>query len=110
MKHTEETIKNIAHSISNPSYNDNLQATKELVELFDNLKETSPNDYITRKPLDKWEDYVQMYDDNFYTYPTLDALIESEEEQNDGLTASECIAEIGNTIWQLPCGWYVQYV
>ena len=39
MKHTEEMIKKVSQGISNPSYQDNLQATKELMELFDYLKE-----------------------------------------------------------------------
>lgn len=110
MRYTEEMIKKVANNISNFMYKDNLQATKELMELFDYLKESRPNDYITRKSLEDWKDYVRNYDDNFYTYKTFDELVESEEDQTDGLTEIECRAEINNTIWKLPCGWYVQYV
>lgn len=110
MKHTEEMIKKVANNISNFMYKDNLQATKELMELFDYLKESRPNDYITRKSLEDWKDYVRNYDDNFYTYRTFDELVKSEEEQTDGLTEIECRMEINNTIWKLPCGWYIQYV
>lgn len=50
---------------------------------------------------------------NFFTYPTWDALVESEKEQTDGLTEEELRAEFEKepgSIWRLPCGWYVQYV
>ena len=110
MKYTEEMIKKVSQGISNPSYKDNLQATKELMELFDYLKEHPITRLMSEKPLKKWEDYVQMYDDNFYTYPTWDELVDSEEEQTDGLTEIECRMEINSTIFKLPCGWYVQYV
>lgn len=59
MKLTNVECKKVAENISNPMYNENLQATKELIELFDK---------ISRKPLKTVEDYVKFYDDNFYTY------------------------------------------
>ena len=110
MKHTEEMIKDVACYISNPIYNDNLQATKELMELFDELKEQKISKYIAENPLETYKDYVKMYDESFYTYTTFEELVESEEEQNDGMTEEECREQINNTIWKLPCGWYVQYV
>ena len=110
MKHTEEMIKKVSQCISNPSYKDNLQATKELMELFDYLKEHPITRLMAEKSLNTWEDYVRMYDDNFYTYSTWDELVESEEEQADGLTEIEGRMEINTTIFKLPCGWYVQYV
>ena len=109
MKYTDEMIKKISQGISNTSYQDNLQATKELMELFDYLKEHPITRLMAEKPLKTWEDYVRMYDDNFYTYSTWDELVESEEEQN-GLMEIECRMEINHTIFKLPCGWYVQYV
>ena len=51
-----------------------------------------------------------MYDWNFYTYHTWEALVESEAEQNEGMTEEECHEQFNKTIWKLPCGWYVQYV
>lgn len=111
MKHTEEMIKKVSQGISNPSYQDNLQATKELMELFDYLKEHPITKLMAEKPLETWEDYVRMYDDNFYTYSTWDELVESEEEQGSyGLTKTECEREVNKTIWKLSCGWFVQYV
>ena len=110
MKHTEEMIKDVACYISNFIYNDNLQATKELMELFDDLKEKKFDKYIATNPLETYKDYVKMYDENFYTYTTFEELVESEEEQNDGMTEEQCREQINKTIWQLPCGWYVQYV
>lgn len=111
MKHTEEMIKQVADNISNFMYQYNLQATKELMELFDYIKGSKIlGTYQSSKPLENANDYINMYDDNFYTYRTFDELIESEEDQTDGLTEIECRMEINHTIWRLPCGWYVQYV
>jgi hypothetical protein len=110
MKHTEEMIKDVACYISNPIYNDNLQATKELMELFDELKEQKISKYIAENPLETYKDYVRMYDESFYTYTTFEELVESEEEQNFGLTEEECKKLINEYIWQLPCGWYIHYV
>lgn len=98
---TNKEIEIIAHGISNYTYGMNLEATRQLVELFDK---------IARRPLKTPEDYINMYDDSFYTYWTWEALVESEEEQNNGMTEEECKEELNHTIWQLPCGWYVQYV
>lgn len=94
-------IEIISYGLSNDSYNGNFEATKQLVELFDR---------IARRPLKTPEDYIRMYDDSFYTYWTWEALVESEAEQNNGFTEEECKEEMNHTIWQLPCGWYVQYV
>lgn len=94
-------IEIISWNISNCSYNGNFEATKQLVELFDK---------ITKKPLNTPADYINMYDDNFYTYWTWEALVESEAEQNEGMTEEECKEQLNKTIWQLPCGWFVQYV
>ena len=101
-------VEYIAWSLSNPSYADNLQATKELIELFDSIKDRP---FIYKSyTLETEKDYVKMYDDCFYTYETWEGLVESELHQSEGLTEEECKDEIGRTIWQLPCGWYVQYV
>ena len=100
---TIKDIELISWNISNPSYQGNIEATSQLVELFNNIK-------VPHRPLKTPEDYINMYDWNFYTYWTWEALIQSEADQNNGLTAEECEAELNHTIWQLPCGWYVQYV
>lgn len=94
-------IKKVANNISNPNYNENLQATQELIELFNK---------ISRKPLKTAEEYVKFYDNNFYTYKTWRELVESEKEQFDGFTEKECKEQLNQSIWQLPCGWYVQCV
>lgn len=96
-------IKKVSENISNCMYDGNLQATKELMELFDS---------ISKKQLHTVDDYIQMYDNNFYTYSTWAELVASEQEQSDGLTEEELKSEFENhtSIWQLPCGWYVQYV
>lgn len=97
-------VKIVSWGISNPLYNSNLEATEQLMELFDTINVPK------KRRLNTPEDYINMYDDNFYTYHTWEALVESEAEQNEGLTEEECKAELNHTIWQLPCGWYVQYV
>ena len=112
MKYTSEMkmVKEVANNISNPMYEDNIQATVELMELFDDLKEQKLDRFIAVNPLKTYKDYVKMYDENFYTYSNFEELVKSEEEQSDGLTREECREQINNTIWQLSCGWYVQYV
>lgn len=107
---TAEDILNVSHNISNWLYVDNPQAVKELIKLFDVIYASGKYGFLHEKPLNTWEDYVRMYDDNFYTYQTWQELVDSEKDQNDGLTEEELKSEIGNTVWQLPCGWYLQYV
>lgn len=94
-------VEIISYNLSNYTYHGNLEATGQLISLFNR---------ISKKPLRTPEDYINMYDWNFYTYHTWEALVKSEEEQNNGLTEEECKEELNKTIWQLPCGWYVQYV
>lgn len=104
MSKTEIEIREVSNNISNFMYSGNLQATKELMELLDK---------ISQKELKNPADYVRMYDNNFYTYQTWNDLVESEKDQNDGLTEEELQREFQNecgSIWQLPCGWYIQYV
>ena len=98
---TKTDIEIISYGISNPSYHGNLEATEQLINLFNS---------ISKRPLNSLEDYINMYDDSFYTYWTWEALVKSEAEQSNGLTEEECKEELNENIWQLPCGWYVQYV
>lgn len=98
---TKTEIEIISYNLSNWIYNGNLEATEQLVNLFNK---------IAKKPLRTPEDYINMYDWNFYTYHTWEALVESEAEQNEGMTEEECHEEFNKTIWKLPCGWYIQYV
>lgn len=106
---TDKEIKFVARNISNPSYASNIQATKELIELFDKL--VNSDGLGISFELNKPEDYVYMYDSSFYTYKTWKDLVQSEIEQIIyGLNEAECKEELNRTIFQLPCGWYVQYV
>lgn len=102
--HSKSEIEIISGGLSNWMYHGNLEATEQLMELFDTID--APRRYRLNTP----EDYINMYDDNFYTYHTWEALVESEAEQNYGLTEEECEEQLNETIWKLPCGWYVQYV
>lgn len=110
MKLDAEDILKIANNISNFMYMGDLKATGELAELFDSIYASGKYGFLHQKSLDTWGDYVRMYDDNFYTYRTWQELVDSEKDQSDGLTEEELKAEINNTVWQLPCGWYIQYV
>jgi hypothetical protein len=102
MNFSNENIIKLSKNISNYLYEGNFEATKQLVELFDK---------ISKKPLSTLEDYIKMYDDSFYTYLTWEELVKSEVEQGVyGMTEEECKEELGNSIWQLPFGWYVQCV
>lgn len=102
--YSKEFIKIVSWNLSNCLYNGNLEATEQLMELFDTIP-------VAKKArLNTPKDYVDMYDYNFYTYRTWKELVQSEAEQNEGMTEEECKTEMNHTIWQLPCGWYVQYV
>lgn len=101
MNKHENLIYEVAQGLSNYIYANNLQATKELMELLDK---------ISKKPLLTANDYIKIYDDNYYTFQTWKELVEDEARQNEGLTEEELKAQIGNSVWQLPYGWYVQYV
>ena len=94
-------IKQVMSGLSNFLYWDNEDAIQQLMELFDK---------ISRAELKTADDYIKMYDENFYTYPTWKELLDSEKDSTDGLTEEECKEQLNETIWQLPCGWYVQYV
>lgn len=98
---TKAEIKIVSYGLSNSLYHGNFEATKQLVELFDK---------IGRNSLKTPEDYINMYDWSFYTYRTWEELVKSEEEQSEGMTEEECMENMDINIWQLPCGWYVQYV
>jgi hypothetical protein len=106
---TAKDIEIVSWNLSNFTYHGNLKATEQLMELFDNIVDRF-NNKVAHRTLNTPEDYIRMYDDNFYTYQTWEALVESEAEQNNGLTEEECKEELNHTIFQLPCGWYVQYV
>lgn len=95
-------IKQVSQNVPESVYGDNLQATRELMDLLDDISD---------KPMLTWEDYVSMYENSFFTYKTWDELVCSEEEmEGEGMTEEECRAAIGKTIWRLPCGWFVQKV
>lgn len=101
MKLTDKDIKYISANLSDIYYA-NLVATRQLTELFERL---------TYRELKTPDDYVKMYDDCFCTYETWEELIKSETVFcGDGLSAQECFDELNISIWQLPYGWYVQYI
>lgn len=96
-----QMLKDVSGGLSNHFFHNNMQATNDLMKLFDK---------IFKKKLEKAEDYIKMYNESFYTFKTWDDLVKSELMQSDGLTEKELEEQIGNTVWRLGCGWYVQYV
>lgn len=99
---SQDEILKVSHNISNCSYDNNLEATEQLINVLD---------FALKHPCKTWEEYVKAYDDSFYTYPTFESLVKSEKEQGFyGFTEEECKEQINQSIWQLPCGWYVQVV
>ena len=110
MKYTITDVVDVAFGISNSAYSKSYEATKQLMELFDDIA-SKPWLNIIKKPLDTVEAYIRTYDDNFYTYQSWEDLVESEEEQGVcGYTEEQLEKLLNRSIWQLPCGWYVQYV
>ncbi|MEG2603131.1 MAG: hypothetical protein RSA23_09655 [Carnobacterium sp.] len=98
---SQDEILKISKHIPNGNYNNNMEATEQLITLLDS---------VLSRTCKTWKEYVKVYDDSFYTYETFEALVHSEEEQSDGLTIDECVEELNQRIWKLPCGWYVQCV
>ena len=110
MKIKNMDIVDFAFGISNFMYKDNLEAAKQLMELFNDIA-SKPWLNIIKKPLNVVEDYIDIYDDNFYTYKSWQELVESQEEQGVyGYTEEQLERLLNRAIWQLPCGWYVQYI
>lgn len=107
---TKADIEIVSWGLSNHTYHGNLEATEQLINLFDKIVDRF-NNKLVHRTLKTPEDYINMYDDNFYTYWTWEELVQSELEQgDDGITEAECHLEFDKTIFRLPCGWYVQYV
>ena len=107
---TKAEIEIVSWNLSNFTYHGNLEATEQLINLFDKIVDKFNNKVVHRQ-LNTPEDYINMYDDSFYTYWTWEELVQSELEQGAyGLTEEECKEQLNKTIFQLPCGWYVQYV
>jgi hypothetical protein len=103
MKFTDEDIIQISKNLSNIIYENNVSATRELVGLINKLPHLIS--------INEWSDVVEIYDNSFYTYTTWEDLVASEKEQGVyGLTEDELRNEMNKSIWQLPCGWYVQRV
>lgn len=107
---TKADIEIVSWGLSNHTYHGNLEATEQLINLFDKIVNRF-NNKLVHRVLKTPEDYINMYDDNFYTYWTWEELVRSELEQgDDGITEAECHLEFDRTIFRLPCGWYIQYV
>lgn len=104
MAMTRAEYEYISNNLSNFLYENNTRATHQLCNLLERIANKR------KIKLNTPDDYIRMYDDNFYTYSTWGELVESEADQNEGLTEEELKEQKNKTVWRLPCGWYVQYV
>lgn len=96
-------IAYISTKLPNAYYRNNVPATRQLVELLDKK--------IRKSALRCPDDYVKVYEDTCFTYKTFDEFVESELEQGVyGFTKEECKDAINKSVFQLPCGWWVQFV
>lgn len=85
------------------------QDAAEIVEIFYN--ERAKGNYRMRYSLlESLDDYVDLWESDWYRYSTWEELVESENEQNEGLTEEECISLIGYAIFKLSSGMYIQSV
>ena len=105
MNMTTSDIEKIAKYV----LRDNFEAAKDFVNLIDSFDRW--NTYPRSRPR-TWEDYVRVYDANFYTYETWNDLVQSEIEMGeDGFSEDELRQLLGIHVFQLPsCGWYVHEV
>ena len=102
MKRDITMLTLVAKGIDILAYLTHPEATEQLMDLLDSLSD---------EPLEAPYHYSDMYNASFVTFPTWDALVESEAELSPyGLTEEECLERIGDEIWKLPCGWYVQRI
>lgn len=82
---------------------------REYADLMFSEKEKG-NYRLIHTELDSADDYYKERELLWYFYPNWKALVESEMDQNEGLTEQECEEELGESIFQLSDGWYVQTV
>ena len=101
MKIDSKLIENVSKNIYDNMYKNNTDATKELIELLNK---------ISNNTLKGWKDYIDMYNQHFYTYKNLDELINEEKKLSNGFNKRKCNSELNKSIWELPCGLVVQYV
>lgn len=99
---TDEQVLNLSNKLSNTLYHNNVEATRQLIILF--------NKIVRNTLLVTIDDYADVYDAEFFTFQTWDDLLKSETEMSDGWDGAECQAQMNTSIWMLPCGWYVQRV
>lgn len=101
-------INKVAMGLYNDNYADNIEATKQLMDLFDSIVKKG-----SKYKLENEDDYIRMYEDHCYTYQTWTALVETETEYDEGLTEDILRRELedtNGTVYKLPCGWYIRYI
>lgn len=87
-----------------------INETREIADIFYQQKHKD-NYRLNSTSLDSVDDYIREYNYSWYRYSTWEQLIESEIEQgSDGLDEDECRELIGEAIFQLSSGMYIQTV
>jgi hypothetical protein len=104
-KLNEVEVKEMAYNLDMTE-----EQAKETMETFYALK-INNNFRLNHTELDTVNDYIKEYETNWYRYTSFDALVESEKEQSCyGLTEEECYEMLGEAIFKLNCGLYIQSV
>lgn len=102
-KLTDEEVCKAAEWMDMP-----VKRVREYVDLMFSEKKKG-NYRLKHTKLDSADDYCEERDMLWYFYPDWKALVESEMDQGEeGLTEQECREGIGESIFQLSDGWYVQ--
>lgn len=96
--------------VMSETLNFTIEETREIADIF--YREKHKDNYrLNSTSLDSVEDYIREYDNNWFRYSNWQQLIESEIEQgSDGLDEDECRKLIGEAIFQLSSGMYIQTV
>ena len=85
------------------------QESAEIADIF-YLEKLNGNYRLNYTKLDNFNDYIIEWENHWYRYNTWKELLQSEDEQADGLTASECEELQGSAIFRLTTGMYIQTV
>ena len=87
-----------------------INETREIADIFYQQKHKD-NYRLNSTSLDSVEDYIKEYENNWFRYSNWQQLIESEIEQGAcGWDEDECRELIGQAIFQLSSGMYIQTV
>lgn len=85
------------------------EEAREIADIFYNEKEKG-NPRLLLAELNTLKDYIHEYECSWYRYSSWEELLESEEDQDNGLSEEECEKERNMSIFRLSSGKYIQTV